>query len=157
MNKAAERWRECAQKGVGGEEEEVWVGGWWGGKKAARETLANPEKWIPPLCKMTVPVLSADLTCNNAPRERCWGQKHKHTCSHTHGHSVLEQHRSKSLIIPPAWHSMLFSLIMKADKSGELLTLNYWGCESALRGSCHHPWTTFWRLSPIKGNQMSVF
>lgn len=66
MNKAAERRK---SEGWGGR-------GRCGGKG---ETLVNPGKWIP-LCEMTVPVLSADLTCYHA---------HSHTRAPTHTHLDL--------------------------------------------------------------------
>jgi len=134
-------------------------GGGGGGEEG---TLANPEKLIPPCVKWQFQFCQQTSLATMLPEEAAEGE-HTHTHTPTHSYKdkeyrTLEQRRSKSLIIPLTWHYILFSPKMKADKSGELLTLNYWGCVSATsQAGCHHPWTTLWRLLPIKGNQMSGF
>lgn len=50
------------------------------GKKRTEKRTASPPS---PRCEMTVSVLSADLTCNNAPRGGSRGQIHTQTFPNT--------------------------------------------------------------------------
>lgn len=82
--------KKVSSEGGGRWEEEVWGGGGglreWG-RDRERHT-GKCRKMNSPLCKMTVPVLSADLTCYAAPRGGCRGRTH--TLTQTFRHTQLQ-------------------------------------------------------------------
>lgn len=66
-----------------------------GGRDRERHT-DKCRKMNSPLCEMTVPVLSADLTCYDTPRGGCRGRTHTPTQTFRHTHSYKHR-RYRSL------------------------------------------------------------